>query len=96
MLTPPNQVATGQKCKAILRYVQRFDGTYDWQYVINGGGLSNSGVAVNTPSLPTGFAKVAVGCRTYNSATLQYGYPISRTVYIPGVVSDSEMLTVTA
>jgi len=91
-LTPPFSFTAGQVCKAALRYVRTAAGTYDWTVCVNGS-LSTS---TNTSALPTGYDKLAVGCRRYNSATLQPYTPIRRAAYLGGTFTNADLQAITA
>lgn len=92
-LTPSFSFTAGQLCKAALRYVRNSSGTYSWAFAISGGAPT---AAVTTSALPSGYEKLAVGCRHYNSATLQSYTPIKRAVYLGGVFTNAEMQALTA
>lgn len=78
--------------KAALRYVRNSSGTYGWTLWVNG----VTGTSVTTTALPTGYDKLGIGCRRYNSATLQPYTPIKRAVYLGGVFSGADMQVLTS
>lgn len=83
---------SGVLYKAAIRYVRNSDGTYSWSFWLNGA----AGTSVTTTALPTGYDKLGIGCRRYNSATLQPYTPIKRAVYLGGIFSNADMQALTA
>jgi len=83
---------SGVLYKAAVRYVRNSDGTYSWSFWLNGA----AGTSVTTTALPTGYDKLGIGCRRYNSATLQPYTPIKRAVYLGGIFSNADMQALTA